>query len=247
MSFSTGCRTGSMWRPWPSMAMDGTAIEAAASLAGKGVASSVASVVSKGVARVIGLTGGIACGKSTVADLLRELGAPVVDADELARRVVEPGSPALAEIVARFGKDVLDPGGALDRKKLGAVVFADAEARQALERITHPRIAAAAQDELARLVAQGHDTVIYEAALIVEKKLYTWMDGLIVVALPPELQLARLMERDGIDGEAAASRVAAQLPLADKIAVADHVIDNAGTPDQTRAQVRALWQRISAS
>jgi dephospho-CoA kinase len=179
--------------------------------------------------------------------MLRELDAQVVDADELARRVVEPGAPALAEIVARFGQEVLDPSGALDRKKLGAIVFADAEARQALERITHPRIAAAASRELARLAAEGHDAVIYEAALIVEKKLYTWMDGLVVVSLPPEVQLARLMERDGIDREAAASRIAAQLPLADKIAVADHVIDNSGTQDQTRAQVRALWQRINAS
>jgi dephospho-CoA kinase len=204
-------------------------------------------VVSKGVARVIGLTGGIACGKSTVADMLRELGAPVVDADELARRVVERNAPALAEIVARFGQGVLDPSGALDRKKLGAIVFADPGAREALERITHPRIAAAAQAELARLAAEGHHTVIYEAALIVEKKLHTWMDGLIVVSLPAELQLARLMARDGIDREAAASRIAAQLPLADKIAVADHVIDNAGTMDHTRAQVRAMWQRISGS
>jgi dephospho-CoA kinase len=179
--------------------------------------------------------------------MLRELGAPVVDADELARRVVEPGAPALAEIVAHFGPDVLGADGALDRKKLGAVVFGDAGAREALERITHPRIAAAAQAELARLAQEGHDVIIYEAALIVEKQLHTWMDGLIVVSLPAEVQLVRLMERDGIDRDAAARRLAAQLPLADKIAVADHVIDNSGPVDHTRDQVRAVWQRICAS
>lgn len=196
------------------------------------------------MARVIGLTGGIACGKSTIAAMLRELGAPVVDADELARRVVEPGTPALDEIAQHFGPDVLDAGGALDRKKLGAIVFADPEARRVLERITHPRIAAAAQDEIARLVSRGATTIIYEAALIVEKQLYKWMDGLIVVSVPPEVQLERLMNRDQVTEDEARARMAAQLPMADKIAVADHVIDNAGTLDRTRELVRALWARI---
>lgn len=196
------------------------------------------------MARVIGLTGGIASGKSTVAAMLREAGAHIVDADVLARDVVAPGTAALAEIAQRFGPELLHADGTLDRKRLGALVFADPEARRALERITHPRIAAAGQEAIARLVARGVDPVIYEAALIVENKLHSWMNGLIVVAVPPAVQLQRLMARDGLDEDAARARLAAQLPLADKIAVADHVIDNSGSLEATRAQVQALWARL---
>jgi dephospho-CoA kinase len=194
--------------------------------------------------RIIGLTGGIASGKSTVSAMLRALGAHVIDADQVARDVVAPGTPALAEIAAHFGPEVLLADGTLDRKKLGARVFADVDARRALERITHPRIAAATQQEIARLRAAGVDPVIYDAALIVENRLYTWMQGLIVVSVPPAVQVARLMIRDDIDEAAAEARIAAQLPLADKVAVATHVIDNSGVPGQTEAQVRALWARL---
>ncbi|ACY15261.1 dephospho-CoA kinase [Haliangium ochraceum] len=197
-------------------------------------------------ARIIGLTGGIASGKSTVSAMLNALGARIVDADQLARDVVAPGTPALADIAARFGPEVLTAEGTLDRKALGALVFDDADARAALNRITHPRIAAASQAAIAALMAEGVDPVIYDAALIVENKLYTWMHGLIVVALAPEQQMARLMARDNIDEAAARARLAAQLPLADKIAVADYVIDNGGTRADTEAQVRALWQRLTA-
>ena len=199
------------------------------------------------MARVIGLTGGIACGKSTVAAILRELGVPVVDADLLARQVVEPGSPALAEISERFGPEVIDKSGHLDRKKLGAIVFADPQARADLERITHPRIAAAGRSEIARHMAAGAQVVIYEAALIVEKRLHQGMDGLIVVSLPVALQRARLMARDEIDEEAADKRLAAQLSLTEKLAVADHVIDNSGDREQTRELVCAMWRQIVAS
>jgi dephospho-CoA kinase len=196
---------------------------------------------------VFGLTGGVASGKSTVGRRFRHLGLDVIDADQVARDVVAPGTPALAEIAARFGPEVLQPDGALDRKKLGAIVFADRDARRALERITHPRIAAATQQEIARLTAAGVDPVIYDAALIVENRLYTWMQGLIVVTVPPETQVARLMIRDDIDEPAAQARIAAQLPLADKVAVATHVIDNGGTRAQTEAQVRALWARLQGA
>lgn len=196
------------------------------------------------MARVIGLTGGIASGKSTVSAMLRALGAHVIDADEVARQVVAPGSPALAEIAAQFGPDVLLPDGTLDRKKLGARVFADADARRALERITHPRIGAATQQEIARLSAAGVDPIIYDAALIVENRLYAWMQGLIVVSVPHEVQVARLMIRDDIDEAAAEARIAAQLPLADKVAVATEVVDNSGVLGETEAQVRALWARL---
>lgn len=199
------------------------------------------------MARVIGLTGGIACGKSTVAAILRELGAPVVDADEVARRVVEPGSPALAEIAERFGPEVIDESGALDRKRLGAIVFSDPAARAELERITHPRIAATGRADIARHIAAGAEVVIYEAALIVEKQLHRAMNGLIVVSLPSDVQRQRLMIRDQIDAEEAGRRLAAQLPLADKLAVADYVIDNAGDRAQTEVRVRDLWRRITES
>lgn len=194
--------------------------------------------------RVFGLTGGIASGKSTVAALLRELGAPVVDADALAREVVAPGSPGLAEIVARFGDQVLLPDGQLDRKQVGALVFGDDEARQALEAITHPRIAAAGQERLAALRAAGEPVAFYEAALIVEKGLQRGLDGLVVVAVPEPVQIERLRARDGIDAEAARARIRAQLPLADKVAAATHVIDNAGTRASTRRQVEELWTEL---
>lgn len=194
--------------------------------------------------RVIGLTGGIATGKSTVSGMLRELGAPVVDADDMARRVVEPGTPALAEIAARFGDDVLTPDGQLDRKRLGEIVFDDAEARRALNAITHPRIAAASQAEIARLAAAGASVVIYDAALLVENKLHLTMAGLIVVTVPEDVQLARLRARDGLDEAAARARIAAQLPLADKRVVATWVIDNAGSFDDTRRQVEGVWKQI---
>lgn len=196
--------------------------------------------------RVIGLTGGIACGKSTVAAILRELGAPVIDADELARRVVEPGSPGFAEVVQRFGREVVGPDGALDRKKLGAIVFADPEARRDLNAITHPRIAAASQAEMVQLAAAGAAIVIYEAALLVENKIHLGLQGLIVVAAPPEVQLARLIARDRLSEAEAAARIASQLPLADKLAVADWVVDNGGDVDDTRRQVVELWTRIQA-
>ena len=194
--------------------------------------------------RVFGLTGGIASGKSTVSDMLRALGAPVVDADRLARKVVEPGSPALAEIAARFGPDVLDAEGRLDRPRMARRVFSDPAARAELEAITHPRIAAAGAEAFASLAAAGHRVAIYEAPLLVERRLHEGMAGVIVVSVPEEVQLERLTRRDGLDEAAARARIAAQLPLADKIAVARWVVDNSGTLEQTRAQVEAIWREI---
>jgi dephospho-CoA kinase len=193
---------------------------------------------------VIGLTGGIASGKSAVAQMLRDRGAAVVDADALARQVVEPGQPALAELVARFGKEILDETAHLDRKKLGALVFADATARADLNRITHPRIAQAGQAEIARLTDAGAPVVFYEAALLVENRAHEWLDGLIVVSSPRDTQLPRLMKRDGIDLAAAEARLAAQLPLAEKLAVATWVVDNSGDLVQLQGEVDRLWQRV---
>jgi dephospho-CoA kinase len=192
------------------------------------------------------LTGGIASGKSTVGALLRELGAPVVDADELARKVVEPGKPAFDEVVKAFGPGVVAPDGTLDRKKIGDLVFADPEARKRLNAITHPRIALAAHDDIAAQIAAGEKVVIYEAALLVETGLNNVLDGLIVVSVPADVQLTRLMARDGIDEAAAVARLAAQYPLAKKLAVATEVIDNSGTREATRAQVERLWSKLSS-
>jgi dephospho-CoA kinase len=196
------------------------------------------------VTRVIGLTGGIASGKSTVAAMLRQLGAAVVDADALARQIVLPGTPALAELAKRFGPEILDTSGCLDRKRLGEIVFSDAEARADLNRITHPRIASAGQAEIARHAAAGAPVVFYEAALLVENGAHRALDGLVVVAIPPAMQVDRMVSRDGLDRAAAEARLAAQLPLSAKTAVATHVIDNSGSEAQTRAQVEVLWRAL---
>jgi len=196
--------------------------------------------------RVVGLTGGIASGKSLVAAMLRELGAPVVDADALARVAVEPGRPAYEDIVREFGPEVLAEDGTLDRKRLADVVFADPAKRKRLEAITHPRIAQLAQQATAEHVARGARVVIYEAALLVENGMYRFLDGLIVVAAAEEEQLRRAVLRDGQGEAAARARIAAQLPLAKKVEVATHVIDNSGTVEETRAQVERLWRELSA-
>lgn len=196
--------------------------------------------------RLVGLTGGIASGKSTVAAMLREMGAAVVDADALAREVVEPGEPALAEIARRFGPGVIAADGRLDRAALARIVFADEEARRDLGAITHPRVAALAAERTRALADAGAPIVFYEAALLVENGLHRGLSALIVVAVPPEVQLERLIRRDGLSADEARARLAAQLPLAEKIRVADYVIDNAGTVEDTRRQVEALYRKLLA-
>jgi len=195
---------------------------------------------------VVGLTGGIACGKSTVAAQLAELGVPIVDADALAREVVAPGTPGLAAIVERFGPDVLLADGSLDRKKLGERVFSDPDARRALNAITHPRIAAAGLEKLRALADHPAPYRVYEAALLVENGMAKAFAALVVVTVDEATQLARLMARDGSTEDEARARIASQLPLAKKVEVADHVIDNSGAPAATRAQVHALHDTLVA-
>lgn len=189
----------------------------------------------------IGLTGGIASGKSTVSAAFRALGAQIVDADEVARAVVAPGSPGLAALVRAFGPEILCEG-QLDRARLGQRVFGDPQARQTLEAITHPLIAAESTARLEAAQASGAPLVIYDAALLVESGRAEAFRPLVVVTLPPELQRARLMARDGLSAAQAQARLDAQLPLHEKAALADHLIDNSGPPEQTVAQVRALWR-----
>jgi len=194
---------------------------------------------------VYGLTGGIACGKSTVANRLRSLGAELVDADLLAREVVCPGSKALEEIAQHFGEQYLQADGELNRSALGELIFGDADARAELNAIIHPKIAQASQAALERIRTTGAAIAIYEAPLLVENGLHKTMDGLIVVSLPVDIQRLRLQQRDGIDAAAAEQRIASQLPLADKLALADYVIDNSRSVDATEKQVDAIWQLLN--
>ncbi len=198
-------------------------------------------------AHVIGLTGGIASGKSTVAGMLAARGAIIIDADQLARHVVEPGQPALAELVARFGAAILAPDGTLDRKRLAAIAFSDPDARADLGRITHPRIAAASAQAIAAWGEAGANIVFYEAALLIENRAHTAMAGLIVVAAPPEVQEARLIARDALSLAEARARIAAQAPLADKLALATWAIHNTGDVVELSAQVDRVVAEIEAA
>jgi len=190
--------------------------------------------------RVIGLTGGIATGKTTFAAALRARGVPVVDADVLARAVVEPGTPALAEIVRTFGPEVLAGDGTLDRKRLGARIFADPAARRKLEAITHPAIREAMIAETVRLDAAGHDLAFYDAPLLFEVGLDQAMDSVVVVYAPRTAQLARLSARDGVSPADAQARLAAQWPIDEKAARADFVVDNTGGTGDLAAKADRL-------
>lgn len=194
----------------------------------------------------VGLTGGIACGKSAVSDELRSLGVPVIDADQLARRVVEPGNPALEEIRSRFGDGVLTAEGHLDRVELGKVVFGDPRARTALEAITHPRIALEAARALARLTAAGESVAVYEVPLLFETGLERSFDLVVVVAASPAEQIHRLAEREGLDEREARSRLDAQMSTEDKVERADEVIWNDGTLEELRRAVRTLHAKLVA-
>lgn len=194
--------------------------------------------------RVIGLTGGIASGKSTVAQVWKALGAAIVDADQVARDIVAPGQPALAEIVRAFGRDVLLPDGTLDRKKLGAIIFADADKRRTLNAITHPRIAVETQARLQALREEGVAVAVYEAALLVENGIHHGLDGLIVVFCDEATQLARLVERDGFSADEARARIAAQAPVEAKKAAATWLVDTSGPVAETRKQLARIWEQI---
>lgn len=190
--------------------------------------------------RLLGLTGGIATGKSTFAEALRARGVPVVDADALARAAVAPGAPALAEIARTFGPGVLTPDGGLDRKKMAAIVFSDPDARRRLEAITHPAVRRAMADETARLAAAGHDLAFYDTPLLFEVGLDAAVDAVVVVWAPPAVQRARLASRDGLGPAEADARLAAQLPVDEKAARADFVVENVGARDELGPKAERL-------
>lgn len=197
------------------------------------------------VRMILGVTGGIATGKSSVTELFRALGLPVVSADELARDAVRVGTEALRQIAERFGAKVLCDDGTLDRESLAQIIFADATARRELNRITHPVIARLAESTLAGLVEAGATHIIYEAPLLYEAGAESRVDKVLVVTAQPEVQKKRLMARDGIDAAAAEARIAAQMSLDEKTKRADYVIDNSGAPAETARQVANLCQELT--
>lgn len=192
--------------------------------------------------RVIGLTGGIASGKSSVARLLAERGVPVIDADHLARVAVEAGMPAAVAIRAAFGDQVFTVDGSLDRAALGRLVFGDATARRRLEGIMHPAIGQLAEAKLVELRAAGAPLVIYMAPLLIEAGVTDRVDEIWVVYVDRETQLTRLMARDGIGRAEAERKLAAQLSMEEKKAYGRVVIDNRGTSEELAARVDELWR-----
>lgn len=190
----------------------------------------------------VGLTGGVASGKSTVSEILRELGAVVVDADVLAREVVMAGTPGLREVVAEFGPEVLTADGELDRAAVARVVFADDDARRRLEAIIHPLVRAAAA-EVAAAAAPGA-LVVHDVPLLVETGQAGAYDAVVVVDVPPDVQVERMMRERGMTRPDAEARIRAQAGRDQRLAVATHVIDNTGTLDDLRRRVREVYDEL---
>ena len=194
---------------------------------------------------LFGLTGGIASGKSAVAARLRRRGVPVIDADELAREAVDPGSDALIEIVKTFGEDVLHADRTLDRKKLAAIVFGDEEKRKKLNAIVHPRVTTLTFTHAARLRDRGEPLACYEAALIIENGVADAFRPLVVVAAPEEVQVERACVRDKCSADDARARIRAQMPLSEKVKVADFVIENTGSLADLEAKTDEVLAAIA--
>jgi dephospho-CoA kinase len=192
---------------------------------------------------LLGVTGGIATGKTTVVRMLEKLGAPVIDFDLLARKVVEPGEPAWKDIVGYFGEEVLLKDGSLDREKLSGIVFQDVEKRKVLESFTHPRIYEASERQVKKIVEEDPNAIVQlDIPLLIEQNLQHMVHKVLVVYIPREKQIARLIERDGISREGAVDRLRAQLPIDEKLGRADFVINNEKTLEETKRQVEDLWQ-----
>jgi dephospho-CoA kinase len=196
--------------------------------------------------KIIGLTGGIASGKNLVAGILEELGALVIDADQLAREVVKPGTEPYRMIVEAFGKNVLQPDGTLDRKALGRIVFSDPDARARLERITHPAIIKLGEERLEEERLKGTNVVFYMVPLLLEVGLTSSVDEVWVVYADNETQVERLMKRDKIGRDEALRKMAAQMPMDEKIKFGKVIIDNRGTPEETRRKVMELWKELKS-
>jgi dephospho-CoA kinase len=195
---------------------------------------------------LLGLTGSIATGKSTVANMLRRRGAVLIDADQVARKVVEPGSLGLNKIIENFGSEMVTAEGRLDRAKLGELVFNDEEARERLNALLHPLII----EEMKQLTGQSlkkepHSIVIWDVPLLIEENLTQFVEQVIVVYVPESIQLKRLMERNQLTETDAIKRMKSQLSIEDKKKVADYIIDNSGSLEDTERQVDQLWRYLT--
>jgi dephospho-CoA kinase len=196
---------------------------------------------------LVGITGSIACGKTTVSRMLEELGSPVIDFDILARKVVAPGTPALKRIAEYFGKQVLTPDGNLDRKKMGGLVFQDAEKRKKLEGFIHPLIYEEFVRQVNHIAGLNPEAVIQGVVpLLIEQNLQTLFDQVVVVYISEAEQIRRLIRRDDISLEAALDRIKSQMPVAAKLNFADFVINNEQDPEITRTQVHELWRKLKS-
>lgn len=193
---------------------------------------------------IMGLTGGIASGKSTVSNMLREKGFPIIDADIASRAVVEPGQPALQEIADTFGHDMLMADGSLNREKLGSIIFHDETKRKQLNEIIHPAVRAWMMEERDKAIEKGHKTIIFDIPLLFESKL-TWMvDRTVLIYVAPAIQLQRLMNRNGYTEEQASARIRSQMPIEEKKRLADDIIDNSGTREETAKQLEQWLARL---
>ncbi|HEX7051478.1 MAG TPA: dephospho-CoA kinase [Longimicrobiales bacterium] len=192
----------------------------------------------------VGLTGNIGAGKSSVARVWRRLGAPVIDADALARRAVEPGTPGFAAVVRAFGDAVLDAEGRLDRAALRRRVFSDPDARKRLEAIIHPEVARLREEAEARLRAAGATIVVHEIPLLFEVGMAEEFDVIVLVDAPAPLRLRRLARDRGLDEAEARRMIEAQMPAGEKRARADIIIDNTGSPEQLEARAEQVWREL---
>jgi dephospho-CoA kinase len=197
--------------------------------------------------KLVGLTGGIASGKSTVAKILERLGAAVINADDLSREVVEPGKVAWQEIIDAFGTGVLQPDQTLDRQKLRTVIFSDRDGRKKLEAIIHPRVRALAEERIREHTAAGYSIIVYEVPLLFEGKLHEWLRPVILVACDVDTQRSRLQERDHLTQTEAQKHIDAQMSLAEKRRLADYVIENDGNLEELEQQVQVVLKKINAT
>ena len=193
----------------------------------------------------VALTGGIATGKSIVGGVLLRRGCTVDKSDDVARSLLAPGQPAWTRVVERFGPGILDPGRAIDRKKLGALIFSDAKARRFVDGIVHPLVMAAKKEAIGRLDREGRVRIfVSEAALTIEAGFSEYFDKVVVVYCPEEIQTERLMARDGLTREDAGRRIVSQMPGGEKLAFADYVVDTSGTLEETVDQSEELFEEL---
>lgn len=197
--------------------------------------------------KLVGLTGGIASGKSTVSEILARQGAAIINADVLAREVVEPGRQAWTEIVNTFGTAVLQPDRALDRQKLRAIIFDDPDARKKLESIIHPQVRALAEQRIREHAAAGYAVIVYEVPLLFEGNLQEWLRPVILVACDVDTQRKRLQSRDNLSAVQAQKHIEAQMSLEEKRRLADYVIENNGSLEDLERQVQAVLEKIKTT